>query len=138
MPKRKILIVDDDIDLCGSLKIVFEHAGYEALTAASRQEGMEKVRTQRPDLIVLDVMMETWQDGFEMSRDLKRDPRFKNMPILMVTSIEEKTGVEIGSTAGDPVWLPVDAFLDKPVLPDVLVAEIRKLLQSPQAEASPR
>lgn len=131
MERQKILIVDDDVDLSGSLKVIFEHAGYELLAAASKSEGMEKIRTEKPDLIILDVMIETWQDGFEMSRDLKSDPRFKNTPILMLTSIEEKTGIEVKSSAGDPVWLPVDAFLDKPVSPDVLLAEVRKLLQSP-------
>jgi CheY-like chemotaxis protein len=131
MEKQKILIVDDDVDLCGSLKVIFENAGYNMLTAATRSEGMEKIRTEQPDLIILDVMIEAWQDGFEMSRDLKSDPQFKNTPILMLTSIEEKTGIEMKSSAGDPVWLPVDAFLDKPVSPDTLLAEVRKLLQSP-------
>ena len=131
MERQKILIVDDDLDLSDSLKVIFEHAGYDMLAAASRSEGMEKIRTEQPDLIILDVMIETWQDGFEMSRDLKSDRRFKNTPILMLTSIEEKTGIEVKSAAGDPVWLPVDAFLDKPVSPDVLLAEVRKLLQSP-------
>jgi DNA-binding response OmpR family regulator len=135
MNKRKILIVDDDVDLSGSLQVVLERAGYEALTAASRQEGMEKIRTQQPDLIILDVMMETWQDGFEMSRDLKGDSQLKDTPILMLTSIEELTGVEVKSSAGDPVWLPVDAFLDKPVAPDVLLATVQNLLQGPKAGA---
>ena len=131
MGKQRILIVDDDADLCDSLKVIFEHAGYDMLTAASRSEGMEKIRTEQPDLIILDVMMETWQDGFEMSRDLKSDPRFRSTPIVMLTSVEEQTGVEMKSSAGDPVWLPVDAFLEKPVSPDMLLAEVRKLLQSP-------
>ena len=135
MNKQKILIVDDDIDLSGSLQVILERAGYEALTAASKREGMEKVRTQQPGLIILDVMMETWQDGFEMSRDLKGDPQLKDTPILMLTSIEELTGVEVKSSVGDPVWLPVDAFLDKPVAPDVLVATVRSLLQGPKAGA---
>jgi len=138
MEKRKILIVDDDVDLSGSLKVVFEHAGYTALTAASRSEGMQKIRTEQPDLIILDVMMETWQDGFEMSRDLKGDPQLKDTPILMLTSIEELTGVEVKSSAGDPVWLPVDAFLDKPVLPDALLATVRNLLEGPKAGAAVR
>jgi len=138
MEKQRILIVDDDVDLSGSLKVIFEHAGYDALTAASKAEGMEKILMEQPNLIVLDVMMETWQDGFEMSRDLKADPRFRDTPILMLTSIEELTGIEVKSSAGDPVWLPVDAFLDKPVLPDTLLAEVRKLLQSPKAGAIPR
>jgi two-component system alkaline phosphatase synthesis response regulator PhoP len=135
MERRRILIVDDDVDLSGSLRVVLEQAGYDALTAASRTEGMEKIRTEQPDLIILDVMMETWQDGFEMSRDLKGDPRLKDTPILMLTSIEELMSVEVKSSAGDPVWLPVDAFLDKPVLPETLLATVRKLLQGPKAEA---
>ncbi len=138
MEKRKILIVDDDIDLSDSLQVVLERAGYDALTATSRGEGMEKIRTERPDLIILDVMMETWQDGFEMSRDLKADPQLKDMPILMLTSIEELTGIEVKSSAGDPVWLPVEAFLDKPVPPDMLVATVRHLLQEPKAGATLR
>jgi len=138
MEKQKILIVDDDIDLSGSLKVILEHAGYDAATAASRGEGMEKVRTEQPNLIILDVMMETWQDGFEMSRDLKADPQFKATPILMLTSIEEMTGIEVKSSAGDPVWLPVDGFLDKPALPDTLLAEVRKLLQNSKAGVIPR
>ena len=135
MNKQKILIVDDDIDLSSSLQVILTRAGYEALTAASRREGMEKIRTQQPSLIILDVMMETWQDGFEMSRDLKGDPQFKDTPILMLTSIEELTGVEVKSSVGDPVWLPVDAFLDKPVAPDVLLATVQRLLQGPKAGA---
>ena len=132
MEKRRILIVDDDVDLSDSLKVVFECAGFDALTAASRLEGMEKIRREQPDLIILDVMMETWQDGFEMSRDLKGDPRFKDTPILMLTSIEELTGIEVKSSVGDPVWLPVNAFLDKPVAPDTLLVTVRNLLQTVQ------
>jgi CheY-like chemotaxis protein len=138
MERRKILVVDDDVDLCDSLKVVLEQAGYDTQTATSRAEGMEKIRAQRPDLIILDVMMETWQDGFEMSRDLKRDPQLKNTPILMLTSIEEITGIELKSSAGDPVWLPVDRFLDKPVLPDTLLAEVKKLLQDSKTGTASR
>ncbi len=138
MERQKILVVDDDADLCDSLKVVLEQAGYDTQTATSRAEGMEKIRTQQPDLIILDVMMETWQDGFEMSRDLKRDPRLKDTPILMLTSIEEITGVELKSSVGDPVWLPVDRFLDKPVAPDTLLVEVRKLLHDTKAGAASR
>lgn len=138
MEKRKILVVDDDVDLCDSLKVVLEQAGYDTQTAASRAEGMEKIRTRPPDLVILDVMMETWQDGFEMARDLKKDPRLKDTPILMLTSIEEITGVELKSSAGDPVWLPVDRFLDKPVAPDTLLVEVEKLLQGTKAGTASR
>ena len=130
MEARKILVIDDDVDLCDSLKAILETAGYAAMTASSRAEGMEKMKTERPDLLVLDVMMETWHDGFEMSRELKQDPELRQTPILMLTSVEERTGVEVKPSAGDPDWLPVEGFLDKPVEPEVLLAEIEKLLGS--------
>jgi len=133
MEKRRILIVDDDVDLSSSLQVMLEQAGYDARTAASRLEGMAKARGEPPDLFILDVMMETWQDGFEMSRDLKVDSQLKDTPILMLTSIEEQTGLEVKSSVGDPVWLPVDAFLDKPVAPATLLATVKNLLEGRKA-----
>jgi DNA-binding response OmpR family regulator len=133
MEKQRILVVDDDVDLCDSLRVLLENAGYEISSAGNKAEGMEKTRSERPDLIILDVVMDTWQDGFEMSRELKGDPAFMSVPILMLTSIETKTGIEFKSTAGDSVWLPVDGFLDKPAPPDRVLAEVRRLLQRPGA-----
>jgi len=89
---------------------------------------MEKIKTERPDLVILDVMMSSWQDGFEMSRELKEDPQFKDMPILLLTGIKEETGIDFKSTADDPACCPADGFLEKPVEPNVLVAEVEKLL----------
>jgi CheY-like chemotaxis protein len=63
-----------------------------------------------------------------MARELKKDPQLKNTPILMLTGVKDKTGIDFKSTAGDPTWCPVDAFLEKPIEPDILVAEIKKLL----------
>jgi len=79
-------------------------------------------------LLILDVMMATAEDGFEMARELKNDPQFKKMPILMLTAIKGRTGIDFKSSAGDRDWLPVDSFLDKPVEPQVLLAEIKRLL----------
>ena len=130
MENAKILIVDDDLDLTKALKVTLESENYSVVTASDRTEGMEKIKAERPDLVILDVMMATWEDGFEMARELKKDSQFiKNIPILMLTGVKGKTGIDFKSTAGDPTWCPVDGFLDKPVEPDVLLAEIRKLLQ---------
>lgn len=131
MGKQEILVIDDDVDLRDSLKVLLENAGYAVSLAGSKSEGMEKTRSERPDLIILDVMMEAWQDGFELSRELKSDRELRTVPILMLTCIETKTGIEFQSTAGDPTWLPVDGFLNKPVSPDVLLAEVRRLLPGP-------
>ena len=129
MANAKILIVDDDLDLTKALKTSLESEQYTVVTAADRTEGMEKVKTEGPNLIILDVMMSTWEDGFEMARALKKDPQFKDISILMLTAVKDRSGIDFKSTAGDPTWCPVDGFLDKPVEHDVLLAEVRKLLQ---------
>ena len=89
---------------------------------------MEAAKSERPDLIILDVMMESRHDGFEMARELKKNPECKDTPILMFTAIKEKSGTDFKSVARDPSWLPVDGFLDKPVAPGVLISEVEKLL----------
>ena len=130
MGNAKILIVDDDLDLTKALKVTLESENYSVITAPDPIEGMEKIKNERPDLIILDVMMSTYNDGFEMARELKKEAEFiKNIPILMMTGVKGKTGIDFKSTAGDPIWCPVDEFLDKPVDSNVLLAEVRKLLQ---------
>ena len=128
MAEARIIVVDDDQDIRDSLQAILEARQYIVSTAADKAEGMEKIRTERPHLAILDVMMSTWNDGFEMSRELKKDPKFKHMPILMLTGVKEKTGIDFKSTAGDPTWCPVDGFLEKPVDPEVLIQEVEKLL----------
>ena len=128
MEQTKIVIVDDDQDIRDSLQAILESSQYAVVTAANKSEGMEKIKAEKPDLAMLDVMMEAWQDGFEMARELKNDPNFKDMPILMLTGIKDQTGIDFKSTAGDPTWLPVDGYLEKPVDPNTLLAEVGKLL----------
>jgi len=128
MENAKIVIVDDDQDIRDSLQIILENQQYTVITAANKKEGMEQIKTEKPDLAILDVMMTTWEDGFEMARELKKDAEFKKMPILMLTGIRDKTGIDFKSTAGDSTWCPVEGFLEKPVEPEILLAEVGKLL----------
>jgi len=128
MENAKILIIDDDPDLTHALSTTLESEQFAVVTAADRTEGMEKVETEKPDLVILDVMMSTWQDGFEMARELRKDPQWSDMPILMLTGVKDKTGIDFKSSAGDPVWLPVDGFLDKPVEPEQLIEKVKTLL----------
>ena len=128
MAKAKILITDDDQDIRDSVQAILEGRQYEVVTAADRIEGMEKIESEKPDLLILDVMMTSWQDGFEMARELKKNPQYKDIPILMMTGVKGETGLDFKSSAGDPTWCPVEGFLDKPVKPDILIAEVEKLL----------
>jgi CheY-like chemotaxis protein len=128
MAKAKILVADDDPDMVESLKAILEGGGYEVVAAPDRDQAMEKIRAEKPDLAVLDVMMSTWQDGFEMARELKKDPEFKDMPVVLLTGVKDKTGIGFKSAAGDPQWCPVEGYLEKPVEPQVLLGEIEKHL----------
>ena len=130
MENAKIMIVDDDADYINVVKTILESEQYAVVTAGDKTEGMEKIRVEKPDLAILDVMMNAWQDGFEMSRQLKKNPQFKNMPIMILTAVMNRTGIDFKSTAGDPIWIPVDMFLDKPVEPDVLLSEVKMLLSN--------
>lgn len=130
MAKAKIVVTDDDPEIRDTLQAMLEARGYAVVTAANREEGMATIQREKPDLAILDVMMATWQDGFEMSRELKKDPELKDIPILMLTGVRDKTGVDVKSSAGDPTWLPVDAFLEKPVEPDTLFAQVERLLSN--------
>jgi len=128
MGQGSILIIDDDPDITEAMAVVLKNRGYDVRSAQDGSEGMDRLKEARPDLIILDVMMRTSQEGFEFSRELKRNKKFKDIPILMLTGVKQKTGLDFKTSAGDEDWLPVDEFLDKPVKPDVLLAKVEDLL----------
>ena len=129
MEQARILIIDDDPDITEVMRVVLENKGYAVDSAADGNEGIAQIKTARPDLIILDVMMNTLREGFLLSRELKKDPAYKQIPILMVTAVKEKFGMNFKPAAGDQDWLPVEDYLDKPVEPDVLLEKVASLLQ---------
>ena len=129
MQSSKILIIDDDPDITEAMKVVLETEKYQVQTATNGTEGMEQIKNNTPDLIILDVMMDTPREGFLINRELKKDPTYKNIPVLMITAVKEKTGIDFKPEAGDPAWLPVEDFLDKPIKPEVLLEKVQVLLK---------
>lgn len=131
----KILIVDDDRGIVEAMKIILESKNYEVVTAHSGNEGMERVEDSKPDLIILDVMMSSMTDGFQVARKLKSDSQTAHIPILMVTAIHEEmdkklsTGFVRYSPETDDEYLPVDDFMEKPVEPLELLNRVGKLLK---------
>ena len=128
----KILMIDDDPDILTAIRIPLEASGHEFFEALTGNEGLEKVKQINPDLIILDVMMETATEGFQLSLQLRdRSPNaeyaaYRNIPILMLTAIHTTTPLRF---TPDDDYLPVDAFLDKSADPDVLLAKVDELLQ---------
>jgi len=128
MKKSKILLVDDDPDIIRALQIILENQGYQIVTANNKTDGLKLALEENPDLAILDVMMTTTQEGFELSRDLRKEPKFRHLPIIMLTSIDNKTGVNFKSAAGEDDLIPVNAYIDKPAQPHQILDEVRKLL----------
>ena len=120
----KILVVDDDPDVVEAVTAFLERAGYVVKSAGNRREAMARIGVEKPDLIILDVMMEEPDDGFAMAQELRRDG-FKK-PILMLTSISRVTGMSYGTDAST---VPVDAFVEKPVTPAALLEKVAELLK---------
>ena len=129
MDKKKILIVDDDPDITEAMTVVLETQNYDVSGVVNGTDAMKQVEQSPPDLIILDVMMDTPREGFMFSRQIKNDPDTKDIPIIMITSVKDKMGIDFKSVAGDESWLPVEDFLDKPVPPEVLLEKVAELLK---------
>jgi CheY-like chemotaxis protein len=121
----KILVVDDDPDFVATTSIVLEHEGYGVICAANGDEALEKVTEEAPDLIILDVIMSTVLDGLSVSQELGDHPEYRDIPIIMVTSIANSDYAQLFPT---DEYIHLDTFLTKPVAPDRLVKEVNRLL----------
>ena len=119
----KILIVDDDPDIVEAGRLVLEREGYEVEGAPNRAAGMKKLEEVRPDLLILDVMMEEPDDGLRMAREIRKAGH--TLPIIMLTSVNAAMGLNIDK---DEEMVPVDEFQPKPVDPRTLIAKVKKLL----------
>ena len=124
---EKILIVDDDPDLVESVRIILESKGYEVEAAYDGVEGLEKVKEFNPDLIVLDVMMPR-KNGYEVCRELKSDPKYSNIPILLLTAVVSQIPSSSQYTLDQGMETEADDYVDKPVEPEELVRRVEVLL----------
>jgi CheY-like chemotaxis protein len=128
----KILVIDDDPDILSSVRMTLESVGHEVIDAWNGTEGLEKMRAEHPDLVILDVMMDTHTEGFQLALKLHNpDPssefaEFVGTPILMLTAIHSATPL---SFEPDIDYLPVELFVDKPIDPDDLIGKVDWVLK---------
>lgn len=122
----KVLLVDDDVDLVAVNTAILESRGYVVVSAHSGPAGLVKARAESPDLIVLDVMMGTNSEGFDLARALRKDDATRSIPLIMVTSVNSTVPFRFEP---DPTYLPVDRFLEKPVAPEALLREVEGILK---------
>jgi len=130
-----ILLVDDDVDFVMSNRMALEEEGFHVLTAHNRQEAMEVVSTADIDLAVLDVIMDTPDEGLVLAREMRKNARTEKIPLILLTSLNEvnrEAGYKIrfSDQDRDETWLPIDRYIDKPVKAKDLTEEIRKLINA--------
>ena len=129
----KILIIDDDPDIVEAMRMSLEVKSYEVISAKNGTEGLEKVKSEVPDLIILDVMMDTDTEGFHVAYQLRNEgpdseyKEYRDIPILMITAISKKKGMNF-SKEEDEAFLPVNDFIEKPIQPKDLLEKVSKLL----------
>ncbi len=124
----KILIIDDDPDFVEATKAILESKSYEVVAAYDKNEGMEKISSEKPDLILLDIMMKKIDDGFTLCYKLKHDPELKKIPVLAISAITEETGLKFSSET-DGEYFEADDYVEKPVKADDLLERVAKLLK---------
>ncbi len=127
MPRAKILIVDDDPDFVAYTRTVLENNNYQVVGAGNSDQGMLVLAREKPDLVVLDVIMSSVLDGLSMSQRMSEDVLLRHIPIIMVTSIANTDYLALFPTDES---IHIDAFLTKPIAPSELIRQVDRLLQS--------
>ena len=123
---ERILVVDDDPIFVKSTTAILEAHGYQVESASNREEGLAKMSEQKPDLLLLDVMMDWVLDGVSVSREMMAERELRRIPIIMITSILSS---EYRGVFPQDEYLHIDSWLNKPCPPDKLVAEVEKTLE---------
>jgi len=128
--KKTILVVDDDPDILLQLTAVLEQAGYEVRSATGAGEAEDVLMSLRPDLAIIDLMMEQKDSGFVLCHVIRK--LYPGTPIIMLSAVKAKTGLSFSAASDDAQsWLKADVMVDKPVRPEQLKATVRRLLERP-------
>ena len=125
---KRILIINDDNDFVDAVTNLLEAKNYEIITASNGKEGFESAKKNKPDLILLDVMMTKKTEGFDTARSLSSDESTKKIPIIMVSGIRKEMNVPF-SIEPNEEWLPVKAFIEKPIKPNELLQKVEEVLK---------
>lgn len=124
---KKVLIVDDDIDLLEQNKVLLESKGVEVVTAETAAEGITKFNQHNPDAAIIDLIMEEHDSGFVLCHKLKKTEKGKNIPVFILTSATYETGFKFSATTSEEQkWIKCDGLINKPVVIEDLISKINK------------
>ena len=122
---KKILLVDDDIDLLEQNKMLLEAKGFQVVTAESAEDGFKIFQKEKPDAAILDLIMEQMDSGFILAYKIKKTAHGKRIPVFILTSATYETGFKFSaSTAEEKEWIKCDGILNKPVVVEELLSKL--------------
>lgn len=126
--RKKVLIVDDDVDFLEANRVALEASGLQVLTATDSHSGIEVAEHEQPDLIIMDLMMESLYSGFKAVQALNAHEQTRDIPVIMVSAVTTDTGFRVDDAGEKPEWLKAVEFLNKPVDPIELARKVKSLL----------
>jgi CheY-like chemotaxis protein len=129
MENKKILLIDDDVDITRSFQVILESENYSVRAANNAEDGMEMFKSDKPDLLILDIMMASDLEGYNLAHKIKKEPDNIDMPILIISGMQENIGVNFASAIEDYEALPGVSFLHKPVEHEELLREVKTLIK---------
>jgi DNA-binding response OmpR family regulator len=132
-PKR-LLIIDDDPDFVAGIKPVLEKAEYDVDVTYNPKEGFQALQTQSYDLLLLDILMGRGAEGISIARKMRKDPKLRDMPVLIITGLREQIAFLFPGEPVHPGFVSTDELVEKPVEPKLLLEKVSTLLKSAEAK----
>ena len=120
---KRVLMIDDDSEFVEAISNLLDAKGFEVDSASNGKDGLAKAKEQKPDVILLDVMMTTESEGFEVARAMNQEESLKGTPVIMISGVRNEMNLPFGFEP-DSDWLPIAQFLEKPVMPEELLKAI--------------
>jgi DNA-binding response OmpR family regulator len=131
--QKRLLIIDDDPDFVEGIKSILERADYDVDAAYNPKDGFQALETKHYDLLLLDIMMGRGAEGVMIARKMRKDPKLREVPVLIITGIREQMAFLFPGEAVHPHFVAVDELVEKPIEPKLLLEKVSALLQ--QADA---
>ncbi len=131
--QKRFLMIDDDPDFVEGIKAILEGAGYEVDVAYNSKDGFKALQTKPPDLLLLDIMMGRGAEGVTLARKIRKDPKLREIPVLIITGMREQIAFLFPGEPVHPRFVPVDELVEKPVEPEFLLERVTALLQAAEA-----
>ncbi len=126
---KRLLIIDDDPDYVAGIKSILDNAGYAVDVAYDPKAGLTALQTKPYDLLLLDIMMGRGAEGVMIARKLRKDPKLREMPVLIITGMREQIAFLFPGEPIHPGFVKLDELVEKPVEPNVLLEKVRTLIE---------